>query len=99
MLPVLYRARLPPSCGSRPSASAARWTAFVSCLRSRSDLQKISADDNRAMEVLAGRVDPHLVRHGRIVRWHEVGEHQELDSGCLRDAAGIVRGGVMRGDA
>ncbi len=55
-----------------------------------SHLQQVLADDDAAPVVDASRVEPHLVGDLGIVGRHEMRQHQELDAGSLRDAAGVL---------
>ena len=56
-----------------------------------SDLEQVFAENHGPLEVRASGVEPHLVCDGRIIRRHEMREHQHLDACSLRYAAGLDR--------
>ena len=64
-----------------------------------SDLHQILANDDGAPEVRTGGVNPHLIGHGRILRGHEVREHESLDASRLCNTARILRGRMVGDDA
>ena len=63
----------------------ARWR------RRRSNLQQIPADDHRATESAPRRVDPHLIRDGRIIRRNEVREHQRFHASGFGHTPRVLR--------
>ena len=56
----------------------------------RSDSEEIPAEDYRSPEMTFRRLEPHRFGHLGIVGRDEVGQHQRLDTGFLRDAASIL---------
>jgi hypothetical protein len=57
--------------------------------RLESDLHQVPADDDRALEVLAHALGPHLVGDRRVVARNEVRQHERLDLGLGRDPAHV----------
>jgi hypothetical protein len=55
----------------------------------QSDLKQIPAENHAATEVRLRGFDPHSIGNLRIIRRHEMGEDERLDTGILRDAAGV----------
>src|SRR5688572_1877549 len=94
-----------------PSRHASPWCYVVSTMRAPTaladrpwsrrilDLQQILAHDDRPAKVCSGRVDPHLIGDGQIVRRHEVREYERPDACSLCHAAGVLGSGVMRQNA
>src|SRR6185503_17608906 len=74
-----------------------RWLEMIR--RSPSDLEQILAYDHGTPEVAFRGIEPHRVGHVGIVGRNEVREDQCLDAGVLRDAAGVLRRGLMGEDA
>jgi hypothetical protein len=62
----------------------------VSSRAARSDLEEIPAEDDRSPEMTFRRLEPHRFGYLGIVGRNEVGQHQRLDTGFLRDAPGIL---------
>jgi hypothetical protein len=54
-----------------------------------SDFEQIVAHDDRAPEVDACGISPHLLGHLWVVRWDKVRKHQHLDACRLRHASGV----------
>jgi hypothetical protein len=51
------------------------------------------------MKIFVGRINPHLIRDFRIIRRHEMREHQSFDRSGLRNSTRIFRGSLMSQDA
>lgn len=56
-----------------------------------SDFEEVFAHSDRTLEMGAGRLDPHLLGHLRIVRWYKVRKHQNLYTSRLCNTSGIFR--------